>query len=209
MYVHCISCQNICHVSQWNCWEHAHAHPFSSQGIVNWLWNGIQTRILTMLRRQTKFSNSLQKHTKFSLTVSAQSFLHLCKHTTMFLLFHLAADKRSLYDRYGKEGLKEQGKWVKSCWHCNFQDVASHNEGVVASPFTFYGDCSFDSQHFLPTSSPSLFSSSLSSTLPLLTPGGGFGFHRTAHDIFREFFGGENPFADIFNGGGFFGGMLA
>ena len=47
------------------------------------------------------------------------------------------------------------------------------------------------------------------SSLPLLTPGGGFGFHRTAHDIFQEFFGGENPFADIFNGGGLFGGMLA
>lgn len=40
------------------------------QGIVKWLWDGILTKIRTMLKSLTKCLSSLQKHMKFSLIVS-------------------------------------------------------------------------------------------------------------------------------------------
>ena len=59
---------------------------------------------------------------------------------------------------------------------------------------------------YLPPSFPSAYLPP--SPLPTFTPsGGGFSFH-SATDIFREFFGTDDPFADFFNDD-FFGGKSA
>jgi len=62
----------------------------------------------------------------------------------------------------------------------------------------------------LPPSLPPSFPSAYlphSSLLPFTPSGGGFSFH-SATDIFREFFGTDDPFADFFNDD-FFGGESA
>lgn len=109
----------------------------------------------------------------------------------------LPEQKRDIYDRYGKDGLMGAGEWVSSPMYLGL--VQLHLSCLCCGSEPPRAPCPSVGSH------PELHL--MLSLFPPAGPGGSrtnagapeFTFtFRSAHDVFREFFGGRDPFADLF-----------